>query len=131
MRISRTRVALSGVLGLTAAIVALGMTTLLDHQGDPALAQSTDLRARFTPPSGSERPTDALRTPKPAPRVQIARLAAPAPAQPAPTATSAESSAAAPPAAVVAEPAPAVQVAQFDDGAQDRGDDGEHDGGDD
>ena len=114
MRISRIRLAISGALGLSLAIIALGMAVLLDHQDDPALAQSNDLRSQFTPPSGGTNPVDALRTPKPQPRPQPTQLAAPAPVAPA------------------APPAATVQAAGSDDGAeQEHATDGEQDGGDD
>ncbi len=130
MRISRIRLAISGALGLSLAIIALGMAVLLDHQDDPALAQSNDLRSQFTPPSGGTNPVDALRTPKPQPRPQPTQLAAPAPVAPAaPVEVAAAAPAAAEPAAA---PAATVQAAGSDDGAeQEHATDGEQDGGDD
>ena len=130
MKLSRTRLVLSGVLGLSLAIVALTMATLLDHQGDPALSQSMDLRQQFTPPAGETNPVDALRTPPTTPRVQEAQLTAPAPAPTAPAAEPADSAAAPPVAVAALDGINTTNHAADDDGGT-RGDDGEHAGGDD
>ena len=130
MKISRTRIAISGLMGLTAAVVALGMATLLGHQDDPALAQSTDLRSQFTPHGDTDNPVDALRTPNLAPIPPVVQLAAPA-------ATASSTSGAAPaaqptaaPAAAAQSVAPAVEVAQLDSiNSQEPADGGERDGG--
>lgn len=128
MKLSRTRLVLSGVLGLSLAIVALTMATLLDRQGDPALAQSTKLRQQFAPPTEATDPVDSLRTPTTTVRVQETQLAAPA--EPDPVVDPAVSADAAAPAVVAS--LDAVQVDDHEQGEDgERAGDGEHEGDDD
>ena len=129
MKLSRTRLILSGVLGLWLAIVALTMATLLDHQGDPALAQSTDLRQQFVPPTGATNPVDALRTPTTPPPAQEVQLAAPAPATSAPVAQPAVTADETPVAVASLDAVAANEHGAGVDGAREAA--GEREGGDD
>ncbi|MGI9187726.1 MAG: hypothetical protein ACR2J9_09485, partial [Gaiellales bacterium] len=80
MKLSRTRLILSGALGLSLAVTALTVASMLNPQADPALAQSTTLRQQFTTPVGTTNSVDSLRPTTPADHVQDVELAAPAPA---------------------------------------------------
>ena len=77
MKLSRTRLALSSLLGLAFAIAAIAAVSLLDAPTDPALAQSAGLRQQFSPPADANNPIDALRTPRTSPSVRDAEVAAP------------------------------------------------------
>ena len=131
MNLSRTRIAMSCAVGLSLAMVVVAMATLLDVQSDPALAQSGDLRAHFTPPSSTDDPIASLRTPKRVPKPIVVQLASPPVTQPAATPPpTVEASAAA--TATAAAPAPSTPVAQPQHGEdQEPGDAGEQGGGDD
>lgn len=122
---------MSCAVGLSLAVVAVAMATLVDDQSDPALAQSGDLRAHFTPPSSTDNPIASLRTPKRAPRPIAVQLASPPVVQPAatPTVTVDASAAATAPSAA---PAPSNPVAQPQRGEEpEPGNASEQGGGDD